>query len=102
MQVFVGDLLVAEDVKRAAEGIDYIYFTFAVQDGLLEATTIAAIAAQEAGLSSHALLLSNVSFLQASGTGIRDMLESCIYSSTGKAMCICFIMMTTLLHRDSI
>jgi uncharacterized protein YbjT (DUF2867 family) len=48
-QVFIGDLLEIEDVRRAAKGMDYMYFTFAVQQGLMEATTIAAIAAKEAG-----------------------------------------------------
>lgn len=50
LQVIVGDLLNIENVRRAAKGVDYMFFTFAVQDGLLEATTIAALAAAEAGV----------------------------------------------------
>ncbi len=45
----VGDLLNIIDVQRAVEGVDYMYFTFAVQDGLMEGTTIAAMAAAQAG-----------------------------------------------------
>ena len=52
--MLVGDLLVFEDVKRAVQGVDYMFFTFAVQDGLLDATTIAAMAASEAGVASYA------------------------------------------------
>lgn len=48
-QVFVGDLLSQRDVQRAVQGVDYIYFSFAVQQGLMEASTIAAVAAAEAG-----------------------------------------------------
>lgn len=46
----MGDLLRFEDVQRAAQGMNYMYFAFAVQAGLLEATTNAAIAAHEAGM----------------------------------------------------
>jgi hypothetical protein len=48
-QVIVGDLLSQRDVQRAVQGVDYIYFSFAVQQGLMEASTIAAVAAAEAG-----------------------------------------------------
>lgn len=54
LQVVVGDLLKIEDVARAAQGVDYMFFTFAVQRGLLEASTIAAIAARDAGKCHHA------------------------------------------------
>ncbi|CAL8466567.1 g6105 [Coccomyxa elongata] len=53
-EVVVGDLLKIEDVARAAQGVDYMFFTFAVQGGLLEASTIAAIAARDAGKRHHA------------------------------------------------
>ena len=36
-------------MQRAVQGVDYIYFSFAVQQGLMEASTIAAVAAAEAG-----------------------------------------------------
>lgn len=49
LQVVIGDLLNIEDVLRAAQGVEYMFFTFAVQEGLLEASTIAAIAARDAG-----------------------------------------------------
>ena len=52
--MLVGDLLVFEDVKRAVQGVEYMFFTFAVQAGLMDATTIAAMAASEAGASSYA------------------------------------------------
>ncbi|BDA41154.1 hypothetical protein COCOBI_01-8090 [Coccomyxa sp. Obi] len=52
-EVVVGDLLDIEDVVRAAQGVDYMFFTFAVQGGLLEASTIAAIAARDAGKRPH-------------------------------------------------
>ena len=48
-QVFIGNLLSQRDVQRAIKGVDYIYFSFAVQQGLMEASTIAAFAAGEAG-----------------------------------------------------
>ena len=48
-QVILGNLLSHTDMQRAARGVDYMYFSFAVQDGLLEASTIAAVVAAEAG-----------------------------------------------------
>lgn len=36
-------------MQRAVQGVDYIYFSFAVQQGLMEASTIAAVAAADAG-----------------------------------------------------
>lgn len=64
MQVVVGDLLNIEDVLRAAQGVDYMFFTFAVQGGLLEASTIAAIAARDAGKrhSVHHYLFRNLKY----------------------------------------
>ena len=52
LQVVVGDLLNYEDVLSAATGVEYIYFTFAVQDGLLEGTTVMALAASKAGTAT--------------------------------------------------
>lgn len=49
LQVVIGNLLSHTDMQRLVKGVDYIYFSFAVQDGLLEATTIAAVVAAEAG-----------------------------------------------------
>lgn len=47
-EVFEGDLLNLASVRRAFKGITRAYFTYPVDDGLLEATTIFATAAQEA------------------------------------------------------
>ena len=47
----MGDLLNFDDCQQAVKGADYMYFTFAVQDGLLEGTTIAAVTAAQAGTS---------------------------------------------------
>ena len=49
MQVVVGDLLSYDDMRRAVKGMDYMYYSFAVQDGLLEGCTIAAVVTAEAG-----------------------------------------------------
>ena len=49
LQVVLGNLLSHTDMQRVIKGVDYIYFSFAVQDGLLEASTIAAVVAAEAG-----------------------------------------------------
>ena len=49
LQVVIGNLLSHTDMQHLVKGVDYIYFSFAVQDGLLEATTIAAVVAAEAG-----------------------------------------------------
>jgi len=48
-EVVSGDLLDPELVRRALQGVKRAYFTFPVADGLLEATTIFARAAREAG-----------------------------------------------------
>ena len=45
----LGNLLSHTDMQRAVRGVDYMYFSFAVQNGLLEASTIAAVVAAEAG-----------------------------------------------------
>ncbi len=49
-QVVVGDMLKLEDMEAAARGASLMYFCFPVKEGLLEATTIAALAARRAGL----------------------------------------------------
>lgn len=46
----MGNLLSYDDMEQAVKGMDYMYHTFAVQDGLLEASTIAAVVAAEAGM----------------------------------------------------
>ena len=48
-EVVQGDLLDADSVRASFKGIKRAYFTYPVTDGLLEATTIFAIAAREAG-----------------------------------------------------
>jgi NAD(P)H dehydrogenase (quinone) len=48
-EIVVGDLLSLDDVLRATRGRDAIYFCFPVRPGLLEATSIMAYAANEAG-----------------------------------------------------
>jgi uncharacterized protein YbjT (DUF2867 family) len=48
-EVVQGDLLDRDSVRTALAGIKRAYFTYSVSDGLLEATTIFAIAAREAG-----------------------------------------------------
>ena len=47
--MIVGDLLSYDDMRQAVKGMDYMYYAFAVQDGLLEGSTIAAVVAAEAG-----------------------------------------------------
>jgi uncharacterized protein YbjT (DUF2867 family) len=49
--VFVGDFLDIGSVQRAVSGIASIYFAYPVQDGLLDATAIMAVAAREAHVS---------------------------------------------------
>ncbi len=48
-QVTVGNLLSYDDMRRAVKGMDYMYYAFAVQGGLLEGSSIAAVVAAEAG-----------------------------------------------------
>ena len=50
-EVVEGDFLDIPSVKRAAQGVSAIYFAYPVQDGLLDATAIMAVAAREAGVS---------------------------------------------------
>ena len=50
LQVVVGDMLKIEDVEAAAAGANLMFFCFPVKEGLLEATTIAALAARKAGM----------------------------------------------------
>lgn len=49
-QVFVGDMERWEDVSKASMEIDYVYFCYPVQAGLLEATTLCARAARDHGV----------------------------------------------------
>jgi uncharacterized protein YbjT (DUF2867 family) len=48
-EVVHGDLLDGDSVRASLTGIKRAYFTYSVSDGLLEATTIFAMAAREAG-----------------------------------------------------
>src|SRR5580692_8535254 len=48
-EVVEGDLLDRDSVRTSFRGIKRAYFTYPVTDGLLEATTIFAVAAREAG-----------------------------------------------------
>ena len=59
-EVVQGDLLDSAFVAKAMRGIKRAYFTYPVADGLLEATTIFAIAARDAGTE----LVVNMSQLQ--------------------------------------
>src|SRR5579871_3763320 len=61
-EVFEGDFLDIRSVQRAAEGTSAIYFAYPVQDGLMDATTIMARAAREAGVGR----LVNLVMLQSS------------------------------------
>lgn len=49
-EVFEGDLLDMHSVQRAVRGISKIYYAYPVQDGLLDATAIMAVAARDAGV----------------------------------------------------
>ena len=50
-EIVEGDFLDAASVKRAVDGVSSIYFAYPVQDGLLDATAIMALAAREAGVA---------------------------------------------------
>jgi NAD(P)H dehydrogenase (quinone) len=51
-EVVVGDLHSFEVVRAALDGVQSAYFTYPIEDGLLEATAIFAAAGREAGLKS--------------------------------------------------
>jgi uncharacterized protein YbjT (DUF2867 family) len=61
-EIFEGDLLAVQTVREAAHGVTGIYFAYPVQEGLLDATAIMALAAREAGVSR----LVNLVMLQSS------------------------------------
>jgi uncharacterized protein YbjT (DUF2867 family) len=50
-EVFEGDFLNIQSVQRAVQGVSSIYFAYPVQDGLLDATAIMAVAARDAGVT---------------------------------------------------
>jgi len=50
-EIVEGDLLDIQSVRRAARGVSRVYFAYPVQEGLLDATAIMALAAREAGVS---------------------------------------------------
>jgi NAD(P)H dehydrogenase (quinone) len=51
-EVVVGDLRDIETVRRAMRGISRAYLVYPIAEGLLEATTVFAVAAKEAGLEA--------------------------------------------------
>jgi uncharacterized protein YbjT (DUF2867 family) len=61
-EIFEGDFLDIHSVQRATEGISAIYFAYPVQDGLMDATAIMALAAREAKIDR----LVNLVMLQSS------------------------------------
>ena len=61
-EIFDGDLLDVQAVREAARGVTGVYFAYPVQEGLLDATSIMALAAREAGVSR----LVNLVMLQSS------------------------------------
>jgi uncharacterized protein YbjT (DUF2867 family) len=50
-EVIEGDFLDIQSVQRAVRDVSSIYFAYPVQDGLLDATAIIAIAAHDAGIT---------------------------------------------------
>jgi uncharacterized protein YbjT (DUF2867 family) len=58
-EIIAGDLLDPDSVQTAMKGVKRAYFTYPVTDGLLEATTIFATSARNAGLD---LLVNNSQF----------------------------------------
>src|SRR5262249_58117015 len=48
-EIVEGDFLDIRSVQRAVQGVSTVYFAYPVQDGLLDATAIMAVAAREAG-----------------------------------------------------
>jgi uncharacterized protein YbjT (DUF2867 family) len=49
-EVLVGDLLDVDSVRRAVQGVSAVYFAYPVQEGLLDATAIMAVAARGSGV----------------------------------------------------
>jgi uncharacterized protein YbjT (DUF2867 family) len=49
-EVVVGDFLDFASIQRAVDGISTVYFAYPVQDGLLDATAIMAVAARNVGV----------------------------------------------------
>jgi uncharacterized protein YbjT (DUF2867 family) len=50
-EIVEGDFLDIRSVQRAVQGVSTVYFAYPVQDGLLDATAIMAVAAREAGIA---------------------------------------------------
>ena len=50
-EIFEGDFLDIQSVQKAVRGVSRIYFAYPVQDGLLDATAIMAVAARDAGIT---------------------------------------------------
>jgi uncharacterized protein YbjT (DUF2867 family) len=49
-EVVIGDLREIRDIEPAMAGVDRVFFTYPVIDGLLEATAVTAVAAKRAGV----------------------------------------------------
>jgi uncharacterized protein YbjT (DUF2867 family) len=49
-EIFEGDFLDIQSVQKAVRGVSLIYFAYPVQDGLLDATAIMAVAARDSGI----------------------------------------------------
>ena len=64
-EVFAGDFLDPQSVLKAVEGVFSVYFAYPVQEGLLDATAIMAIAARQAGVRRLINLVMLLSSLDA-------------------------------------
>jgi len=72
-EVFAGDLLDPASVQKAMEGVKRAYFTYPVKDGLLEAATIFAAMARDAGLE---FVVNNSQLQRLPGEpGFRDLCQ---------------------------
>lgn len=64
-EVFAGDFLDPQSVLKAVQGVSSVYFAYPVQEGLLDATAIMAIAARQAGVRRLINLVMLLSSLDA-------------------------------------
>jgi uncharacterized protein YbjT (DUF2867 family) len=70
-EIFVGDLLNPVSVQAAMQGVNRAFFTYPVDDGLLEAATIFAASARDSGLK---LVVNNSQFQDTPGDpAFRDL-----------------------------
>jgi NAD(P)H-binding len=84
-EVVQGDLLDRDSVRASLTGIKRAYFTYSVSDGLLEATTIFAMAAREAGPSSSSTIRNFRARAKRRAFAICNM-DSRITSSIGRKL----------------